>query len=146
MGLMWHLKITNALVPIPSNVELMGMKPCSLNDVIYMVKELEYTVPQVPNPKVYYLIYLLQKVFHNRICSIIVGNYDKLDDFEQMWKIKIYRIQTSKKVLGSNSLVCKWLLSQTSTTKLNLGLLMIYVLNLLLCFPKIKIMTPRIPW
>jgi hypothetical protein len=63
-----------------------------------------------------------------------------------MWKIKIYRIQTSKKVLGSNSLVCKWLLSQTSTTKLNLGLLMIYVLNLLLCFPKIKIMTPRIPW
>jgi hypothetical protein len=73
-----------------------------------MVKELEYMVPQVPNPKVYYLIYLLQKMFHNRICSTIVGNYDKLDDFEQMWKIKIYGIQTSTKVLGSNSLLCKW--------------------------------------
>ncbi len=63
-----------------------------------MVKELEYMVPQVPNPKVYYFIYLLQKMFHNRICSTIVVNYDKPDDFEQMWKIKIYGIQTSKKI------------------------------------------------
>jgi len=101
------LKIANALVPVPSDAELMGMKPCSLNDVIYMVKGLEYMVPQVPNPTVYYFIYLLQKIFHNRICSTIVGNYNKLDDFEQIWKIKIYGIQTSKRVLGSNSLVCK---------------------------------------
>jgi hypothetical protein len=67
------LKIANALVPVPSDAELMGMKPCSLNDVIYMVKGLEYMVPQVPNPTVYYLFIYCKKYFIIGFAPLLLG-------------------------------------------------------------------------
>jgi hypothetical protein len=44
-------------VLIPLDVELLGMKPCSLSEMLHIVKELEYMVAWFPNLKTYYLIY-----------------------------------------------------------------------------------------
>ncbi len=43
------------LIPIPLNVEVMGMKPCSLNDMLHIIKEPKYII--LPTLELYYLMY-----------------------------------------------------------------------------------------
>jgi hypothetical protein len=46
-------------VPPTFDAKVVGMKPCSLSDILHILKELEYTLPIIPHPKEYYFIYCL---------------------------------------------------------------------------------------
>jgi hypothetical protein len=46
-------------IPPTSEVEVVGLKPHSLNDTLHILKELEYNLPIIPQPKGYYFIYRL---------------------------------------------------------------------------------------
>jgi hypothetical protein len=63
------------------------MKPCSLSEMLHIVKELEYMVAWFPNLKTYYLIYWLQNYLIIGFVPPMLG-ITKLGDFEQMWKIQ----------------------------------------------------------
>ncbi len=41
----------------PTMTEQVNIKPCSRNDIIHMMLEMEYLYPLMPNPKAYYLFY-----------------------------------------------------------------------------------------
>jgi len=56
------LSICNEQVKIITstfNAKVMGMKLCSLSDVLHIFKELEYTLMIIPHPKEYHFIYHL---------------------------------------------------------------------------------------
>jgi hypothetical protein len=75
-------------VPIPLDVELLGMKPCSFSEMLHIVKELEYMVAWFPNLKMYCLIYWLQNYLIIRFVPPMLAIITKLGDFEQIWKIQ----------------------------------------------------------
>ncbi len=39
------------------DAKVVGLKPCSLNDILHILKELEYTLPIIPHLKGYCFIY-----------------------------------------------------------------------------------------
>jgi hypothetical protein len=71
-----------------SNVEVMGLKPYSLNDILQILKELEYMGPLIPNLKSYYLIYRLQTCLNGGFAPPMLISLIKLNDFEQFWQIQ----------------------------------------------------------
>ncbi len=44
-------------VPLPYGVEVVGLKPCIISDILHILKELEYLPPLISNPKAYYIFY-----------------------------------------------------------------------------------------
>jgi hypothetical protein len=44
-------------VPLPYDVEVVGLKPCIISDILQILKELEYLPPLISNPKAYYIFY-----------------------------------------------------------------------------------------
>jgi hypothetical protein len=46
-------------IPSTSDAEVVGLKPYSLNDILHILKELEYTLLIILHPKGYYFIYCL---------------------------------------------------------------------------------------
>jgi hypothetical protein len=44
-------------IPRTLNVKVVKFKPYSLNDVLHILKELEYALPIIPHHEVYYFIY-----------------------------------------------------------------------------------------
>jgi hypothetical protein len=44
-------------VPPTFDAKVMGMKPCSISDVLHILKELEYTLLIIPPSEEYYFIY-----------------------------------------------------------------------------------------
>lgn len=45
------------IIPRMLDAEVVKLKPYSLNDVLHILKELEYALPIIPHPEVYYFIY-----------------------------------------------------------------------------------------
>jgi hypothetical protein len=46
-----------------SDAEVVALQPYSLNDILHILKELEYTLLIIPHLKGYYFIYHLQHAF-----------------------------------------------------------------------------------
>ncbi len=46
-------------IPPTFDVKVMGMKPCSLSDILHILKELEYTLTIIHHLEEYYFIYCL---------------------------------------------------------------------------------------
>jgi hypothetical protein len=66
----------------------MGMKLCSLNDVLHILKELQYTLLIILHPKEYYFIYHLQTCFLVGFVPPMLNAKIFIEDFERMWKIQ----------------------------------------------------------
>ncbi len=45
------------IIPRMLDAEVVKLKPCSLNDVLHIMKELEYALRIIPHPEAYYFIY-----------------------------------------------------------------------------------------
>jgi len=65
-----------------------GMKPCNLNDILHILKKLEYTLPITPHPKEYYFIYRMQTCFSIRFAPPMLNAKILIEDFEHKWKIQ----------------------------------------------------------
>jgi hypothetical protein len=62
--------------------------PCSLNDVLHILKELEYALLIIPHLEAYYFIYRLQTCVLVGFAPLMLNAHILVDDFEGMWKIK----------------------------------------------------------
>jgi hypothetical protein len=74
-------------IPLTFDVEVVGMKPCSLNDILHILKELEYTLLIIPHPEEYYFIYRLHTCFLVGFIPPMFNARIFIEDFERMWKI-----------------------------------------------------------
>ncbi len=54
------------IVPLTYNAKVVRMKPCSLSEILHILKDLEYTLPSISHPEEYYFIYHLQTCFSIR--------------------------------------------------------------------------------
>jgi hypothetical protein len=63
------------------------MKPCSLNDILHILKELEYILPIILHLEEYYFIYHLQTCFLVGFAPPMFNVKILIEDFERMWKI-----------------------------------------------------------
>jgi hypothetical protein len=70
-----------------SDVKVVGLKPCSLNDILHILKELEYTLSIIPHPKRHYFIFHLQTYLSIRFAPLMLNARIFIEDFEYMWKI-----------------------------------------------------------
>lgn len=78
-----HLQQTNK--KYSSNI--VGLKPCSLNDMLHILKELEYTLLIIPHLEGYYFIYHLQTCLSIGFVAPMFNARILIGDFEHMWKI-----------------------------------------------------------
>jgi hypothetical protein len=56
------------IIPYTLDAKVARFLPYNLNDVLHILKELEYALPIIPHLEAYYFIYRLQMCF-GRICS-----------------------------------------------------------------------------
>jgi hypothetical protein len=68
-------------------VEVVGLKPCNLNDIPHILKELEYTLSIIPHLEGYYFIYHLQICLLVGFVPPMLNAKILIEDFEHMWKI-----------------------------------------------------------
>ncbi len=76
------------IVPSTFDAKIVGMKLCSLNDVLHILKELEYTLLIIPHPKEYYFIYHLKTCFSVGFAPPMLNARLFIEDFKCMWKIQ----------------------------------------------------------
>ncbi len=75
-------------IPPKSNVEVVGLKSCNLNDILHILKALEYTLPIIPHPERYYFIYRLHTCLSIRFVPPMFNARILVWDFEHIWKIQ----------------------------------------------------------
>jgi hypothetical protein len=57
----------------PTMTKQVNIKPCSQNDTIHMMLEMEYLYPLMPNPEAYYLFYRLLMSFRLGVVLLMLG-------------------------------------------------------------------------
>jgi hypothetical protein len=62
------------------------MKPCSLNDILHILKELEYTLPIIFHLEKYYLFIVIH--FLVGFTPLMFNVEILIEDFERTWKIQ----------------------------------------------------------
>jgi hypothetical protein len=75
------------IVPPTFDVEVVGLKPCNLNDILHILKELKYTLLIIPHLERYYFIYHLQTCLLVGFVPPMLNAKIIIEDFERMWKI-----------------------------------------------------------
>lgn len=75
-------------IPPTSDVEVVGLKPYNLSDILHILKELEYNLPFIPQPKGYYFIYCLYTCLSIGFAPPMLNAWIFIKDFERMWKIQ----------------------------------------------------------
>jgi hypothetical protein len=76
------------IVPSTFDAKVMGMKLYSLNDVLHILKELEYTLSIIFSPKEYYFISCSQMWLSVGLAPLMLNARIFIEDFECMWKIQ----------------------------------------------------------
>jgi hypothetical protein len=69
------------------DVEVVGLKPCSLSDILHILKELEYTLSIIPHLERYHFIYHLQICLLVGFVPPMLNARILIEDFEHVWKI-----------------------------------------------------------
>jgi hypothetical protein len=80
--------IYGAVVPRikhPTLVEKANVKPYSKSDMTYMMLELEYVLPLLPNPKTYYLLHHFQICLRVGVALLVLGGHVTKKQFLAMW-------------------------------------------------------------
>jgi hypothetical protein len=93
------------IVPLTSDAKVMGMKACSLNDTLHILKELEYTLLIVPHLEEYYFIYCMYTYLLVGFSPPMLNVRIFIEDFECMWKIHDKEFQ---EYLGYN-ILCSYI-------------------------------------
>jgi hypothetical protein len=75
------------IVPPTFDAKVMGMKPCSMSDVVHILKELEYTLPIILHPEEYYFIYCLQMCLLVGFTPPMLDAKILIEDFQHNGKI-----------------------------------------------------------
>jgi hypothetical protein len=75
------------IVPLTYNAKIVGMKPCSLVEILHILKDLQYTLPIIPHLEEDYFICHLQTCFSIRFAPPMFNAKILIEDFEHMWKI-----------------------------------------------------------
>jgi hypothetical protein len=75
------------IVPPTLNAKVVELKPCSLNDVLHILKVLEYALPIILHLEVYYFIYWLQTCILVGFAPPMLNAHILVNDFKHMWKI-----------------------------------------------------------
>jgi len=71
-----------------NNANIVGLKPCSLSNVLHILKELEYISLIIPHLEAYYFIYHLQTCISVRFSPPMFNARILIEDFEHAWKIQ----------------------------------------------------------
>jgi hypothetical protein len=71
-------------VPSTFDAKVMGMKPCSLSDILHILKELECTLSIILHSKEYFFIYHLQMWLLARFTPLMFNAIILIEDFERM--------------------------------------------------------------
>jgi hypothetical protein len=74
-------------MPPTFDAKVVGLKLCSLNDIPHILKELEYTLSNIPHSEGYYFIYHLQTCLLVGFILPMLNARILIEDFEPMWKI-----------------------------------------------------------
>jgi hypothetical protein len=69
------------------NAKIVGLKPCSLNNVLHILKESEYTLLIIPHLEAYYVSYHLQTCILVGFAPPMLNVQILIEDFEHVWKI-----------------------------------------------------------
>jgi hypothetical protein len=69
-------------------VEVVGLKPCGLSDILHILTDLEYTLSIIPRLEGYYFIYHLQICLLVGFVPPMLNARIFIEDFEHMWKIQ----------------------------------------------------------
>ncbi len=64
-----------------SDVKVIKLKPCSLNIVLHILKELECALPIIPHLEAYYFIYHLQMFILGGYALPMLNTHIMVDDF-----------------------------------------------------------------
>jgi len=76
------------IVPPTSNVKVVRLKPCNFNDILHIVKKLEYNLSIIPHLEGYYFIYCLQTCLSVGFAPPKLNAQIFVEDFECMWMIR----------------------------------------------------------
>jgi hypothetical protein len=74
-------------LPLPFDVEVVGLKPCVISDILHILNELEYLPPLISNPKAYYIFYWFKILLTLKFSPLVLGTLIKLEDFNEWCKL-----------------------------------------------------------
>jgi hypothetical protein len=144
--------------PICNEHKIVGLRPCSLNNVLHILKVFEYTLLIIPHLEAYYFIYHLQTCILVRFFPPMFNARILIEDFEhvskiqdrEFWEYLAYNIFCGYIVFnnGHGYGILKHFIGCLGAYELQYccKLKVAYITNIILSMPRLSIASPLLSW